>query len=112
MIRSGIGRAAALLAIAVVLPALFLSVSFLTAGTFHPAWGFGMEGIRRDTFPVFHDPKMLTVAAAEKTGAILPRDAVIGIAHGEEAKAYPVTVMGNHELGNDVIDGIPIAITW
>ena len=87
-------------------------VLVFSAGTLRPALGFGLEGIRRDTFPVFHDPKMLTVAAAEKTGAILPRDAVIGIAHGEEARAYPVTVMGNHELGNDTIDGIPIAITW
>ena len=102
MIRSGFGRAAALTALMVL----------LTAGTLRPAWGFGMEGIRRDTFPVFHDPKMLTVAEAEKAGAILPRDAVIGIAHGPEARAYPITVMGNHELGNDTIDGIPIAITW
>ncbi len=96
------GRGAVLLAL----------MALLTAGTFHPAWGFGMEGIRRDTFPVFNDPEMLTVAAAEQAGAILPRDAVIGIAHGREARAYPITVMGNHELGNDTIDGIPIAITW
>ena len=41
-----------------------------------------------------------------------PPDAVIGIAHGSEARAYPIMVMGNHELGNDTIDGIPIAITW
>lgn len=84
----------------------------LLAGTLGPAWGFGMEGIRRDTFPVFNDPVMLSVLAAGKAGVILPRDAVIGIAHGAEARAYPITVMGNHELGNDTIDGIPIVITW
>ena len=93
-------------------PALFAWMAFLIAGTLGQAWGFGLEGIRRDTFPVFNDPGMLTVAAAEKAGAILPRDAVIGIAHGSEARAYPIMVMGNHELGNDTIDGIPIAITW
>ena len=102
MIRWDFGRGAVLHAL----------VWFLLAGSFPPAWGFGMEGIRRDTFPVFNNPKMLTVAAAGEAGAILPRDAVIGIAHGPEARAYPITVMGNHELGNDTIDGIPIAITW
>ena len=95
------------------LPALLLVILLtLTAGPTRQVLGFGMEGIRRDTFPVFDHPKMLTVAEADKGGAILPRDAVIGIAHGSEARAYPVTVMGNHELGNDTIDGIPIAITW
>ena len=72
MNSTGLTRGAALLAI-------FL---FLLAGTFHPAWGFGLEGIKRDTFPVFNDPKMLTVAAADKAGVILPRDAVVGIVRG------------------------------
>lgn len=104
-------HSAAIRRASIILVLVALVVVF-SAGTLRQAWGFGMEGIRRDTFPVFTNPKMLTVAAADKAGAVFPRDAVIGIAHGGQARAYPVTVMGNHELGNDTIDGIPIAITW
>jgi len=43
---------------------------------------------------------------------VTDRDMVIGVARGKEAKAYPITIMGVHELGNDTIDGEPIAVTW
>lgn len=66
----------------------------------------------RDAFPVFDNPTMLTGAQAEARRLIFPRDAVIGVAYGGEAKAYPVRVMGIHELGNDTIGGKPIAISW
>ena len=61
---------------------------------------------------VFDNPAMLSAEEAEARGAIFPRDAVIGVSHGGEAKAYPITVMGYHELGNDTIGGVPIAISW
>jgi hypothetical protein len=55
---------------------------------------------------------MLPAAEAEAKGVVTDRDMVIGIARGHEAKAYPITIMGVHELGNDTIDGEPIAVTW
>lgn len=73
---------------------------------------FGYQAVGRDAFPVFDNPRMLSAKAAEDDGAIYPRDAVIGVAHNGEAKAYPITVMGLHELGNDTIGGVPIAISW
>lgn len=72
----------------------------------------GWQAVPRDAFPVFDNPQMVPAAEAEARGLILDRDAVIGVAHGREAKAYPITVMGVHELGNDTIDGIPIAVSW
>ncbi len=72
----------------------------------------GVQAVPRDAFPVFDDPPMLSAEAAEREGVIFDRDAVIGVAHGKEAKAYPITIMGVHELGNDSIDGIPIAVSW
>lgn len=74
------------------------------------AIGFGSIG--RDAFPVFDDPPMLSATEAEAAGAIHPRDAVIGVAHNGEAKAYPIRIMGVHELGNDTIGGLPIAVSW
>ncbi len=77
-----------------------------------PALAIEYTGITRDTFPVFNDPPMLSAGQAEQRRLVFPRTAVIGVTHGAAAKAYPIEVMGIHELGNDTIDGIPIAISW
>lgn len=73
---------------------------------------FGYQAVPRDAFPVFDDPAMMTAAEADARGFLHDRAAVIGVAHNGEAKAYPITVMGVHELGNDTIGGVPIAVTW
>lgn len=72
----------------------------------------GVQAVPRDAFPVFDNPKMLPAAEAEAKGVVTDRDMIIGVARGREAKAYPITIMGVHELGNDTIDGEPIAVTW
>lgn len=76
------------------------------------ASGFGVQVVPRDAFPVFDNPKMLSAAEADARGLIFDRDMVIGVARGGEAKAYPIAIMGIHELGNDTIDGVPIAVSW
>ena len=82
------------------------------AGAAGPALGIGFEGMGRDVFPVFNNPRLLTAAQAEAGGVVFPRDAVIGVALGGEAKAYPISIMGFIELGNDTLAGIPIAVSW
>ena len=72
----------------------------------------GRQVVPRDAFPVFDDPPMLSAAEAERRRVVQDRDAVIGVAHGGEAKAYPITIMGVHELGNDTLGGVPIAVSW
>ena len=88
---------------------LLLSAWLLPTGA---VLGGEFEGMGRDAFPVFNNPRMLTAQAAEKAGVIFPRDAVIGVRHNGEAKAYPISIMGIHELGNDTIGGMPIAVSW
>ena len=72
----------------------------------------GYQVVPRDAFPVFDNPAMLSAKEAEDKQVIFDRDAVLGIAINGEAKAYPITVMGVHELGNDTVGGIPIAVSW
>ena len=72
----------------------------------------GYQAVPRDGFPVFDNPEMLGAEEAERDGVIFPRDPIIGVHYGGEAKAYPITIMGVHELGNDTIGGIPIAVSW
>lgn len=69
-----------------------------------------VRGAPRDTFRVLENPDMAPAEQAE--GSIRPAEWVIGVAHGGEAKAYPVSVMGMHELVNDTIAGDPIAVCW
>ena len=63
----------------------------------------------RDRFPVLDNPKMTPAARVED---VRDDEPVIGIAIGKEAKAYPVSVMGRHELANDTCGGVPIAVSW
>ena len=72
----------------------------------------GFQAVPRDAFPVFDDPRMLSAREAEEKRFIFDRDVIIGVAHNGEAKAYPITIMGVHELGNDSIGGVPIAVSW
>ena len=72
----------------------------------------GYQAVGRDAFPVFDDPELLSAEEAEREEVVFARDAVIGVAHNGEAKAYPITIMGVHELGNDTIGGVPIAVSW
>jgi hypothetical protein len=49
----------------------------------------------------------------EKRGKLLvPDDRVIGVAFGDEARAYPLRLMRWHEVVNDVVGGEPIAVTY
>jgi hypothetical protein len=106
------------LLIVIILPMVVFAVVAIplpgseSAGGIATAWGFGMEGIRRDSFPVFNNPAMISAREAEAKGMVFPRDAVIGVALNGEAKAYPISIMGYHELGNDTLGGVPIAVSW
>ena len=65
--------------------------------------------VPRDAFPVLFDPKLLPVDKAE---GIRDEEPVIGVVVGDEAKAYPISIMGVHELVNDTCGGQPIAASW
>ena len=91
---------------------LLLAAMFIPVFAGCEASPLGYQAVSRDAFPVFNNPRMVSASEAERDGAIQSRDAVIGVTHGKEAKAYPITIMGVHELGNDTIDGIPIAVSW
>lgn len=93
----------------------FVTVCVLAASVASASMSYadiGYQAVPRDAFPVFDNPTMISAEEAEAQGIVYDRAAVIGVAHGGEAKAYPVAVMGVHELGNDTIAGIPIAVSW
>ncbi|KAA3611432.1 MAG: DUF3179 domain-containing protein [Planctomycetota bacterium] len=66
--------------------------------------------IARDGFPVLNFPEMRDAAKADRE--LREDEPVIGVFLGNEAKAYPISVMGSHELANDLCGKIPIAVSW
>lgn len=69
------------------------------------AQGAYQDQIRAIDKPLFDTP--------DQAGALLhPSDLVIGIEHRGEARAYPLRLLSLHEVVNDVVGGLPVAVTW
>lgn len=65
--------------------------------------------IFRDQIPSIDDPKFIPVS--EETD--LPdREPVMSLEIGGDARAYPLRIMMWHEIVNDTIGGVPVAVTY
>jgi hypothetical protein len=63
------------------------------------------DGIR----PVY-EPEFASPAGVE--GLLEEDELVLGISLGDEAKAYPISVLRFREMVNDEMAGIPTLVTW
>jgi hypothetical protein len=63
----------------------------------------------RDLFLPATDPRTVEGARA---GFLAPKDEVFGVVVKEHARAYPVFMIAYHHVVNDVIEGVPVAITY
>ncbi len=50
--------------------------------------------------------------ASERVKYAVPTDRVIGVEVNGELRAYPLRLMNVHEIVNDVLGGVPIAVTY
>lgn len=50
--------------------------------------------------------------AKERTKHVVGGDRVIGVVIDGEARAYPLPIMNAHEVCNDTLGGVPIAVTY
>ena len=64
----------------------------------------------KDAIRAILEPKFATPIAAETQMRI--SELVIGVSINGDARAYPIDVLSNHEIVNDVVGGEPIAVTW
>ena len=75
-------------------------------------------GVPRDGLPSLDFPRHLDAAGLDslneigRSPFILPRDLVIGVAAGGQARAYPLSILNWHEVVNDTIGGVPVLVTW
>lgn len=66
-------------------------------------------GPPKDGIPALTDPA--TVQAGQAT-YLKAADRVIGVAVGGESRAYPIRILNYHEVVNDRLGGVPIAVTY
>lgn len=66
-------------------------------------------GVAKDGIPAISRPTMLS---AEEARYLRPSDRVIGVMLSEEARAYPLKVLAQHEIVNDRIADVPVAVTY
>ncbi len=70
------------------------------------AWG-GVPALTG--IPSLDRPAMI---AAEAADYLLPEDLVFGIAINGDVRAYPLRILGWHEMMNDLVGGVPVALAY
>jgi hypothetical protein len=68
------------------------------------------QALERDAFPVLDNPA--TVMGRDVGAQIDANEMVIGIEVNGVARAYPIAVMGKHELANDELGDAAITVSW
>ena len=77
------------------------------------AAGMPREGVRPMVDPDFLTVQDILNSPDRKIRKLLVSgDRVIGVEVGDEARAYPLRMMNWHEVVNDTLDGVPIAVTY
>ena len=76
-----------------------------------------VAGMPRDTLLPLDNPSVVPAGRIEAINKqyrkyLLPGDRVIGVAIGGQARAYPLRVLNWHEVCNDSLAGVPIAVTY
>ena len=63
-----------------------------------------------DAIQAILDPPLVT--AEEADAWMEPDEQVLGLSIGGENRAYPIRMLSRHEIVNDVVGGVPVAVTW
>jgi hypothetical protein len=94
------------------------SYGFDLGTTLVPREAIVSSGLVVDALPALADPESIPfreLAAGQTSGRgryLVPSDKLVGVVLGGEARAYPLRVLVWHEVVNDVVGGVPIAVTY
>lgn len=66
-------------------------------------------GVPRDGIPPIDNPNF---AEVKHVADLMPHSPVIAIHINGDARAYPLEVLTRHEIANDVVGGVPVAVTF
>lgn len=68
-------------------------------------WG----GVLFDGIPSLDNPELIN---AQDADYLLDSDLVFGVNINDDVRAYPLRIMGWHEMFNDTIGGVPVALAY
>lgn len=69
-----------------------------------------VDVLSKDSIRAIDDPVFLS--ADEASSRLNGRDFVLGMSIANEQRAYPTAILSSHEIVNDVVGGVPVAVTW
>jgi hypothetical protein len=64
----------------------------------------------RDAIPAIDDPQF--ISAAEADDHYRDDELILGVEFNGDARAYSVPLLSSHEIVNDTVGGVKIAVTW
>jgi len=64
----------------------------------------------KDAIPAILEPSFLN--ASQALSQMAPDELVLGVSLNGNNRAYPVNMLSRHEIVNDVVGGVPLAVTW
>ena len=68
-------------------------------------WG----GVRKDGIPSLDNPRLMN---ASEASYMRKGDLIFGVSINGDTRAYPLRIMGWHEMFNEVIGGVPVALAY
>ena len=71
-----------------------------------------ITNLPKDAIPAILDPQFVGAAEADAVGINQDFEQVIGLSINGDSRAYPINVLSAHEIVNDVVGGVPVAVTW
>ena len=69
-----------------------------------------LDVVPKDGIPSIDNPAFL--GASEASTQMGTQDLVIGVSLNGEHKAYSTAFLSSHEIVNDTVGGVPVAVTW
>jgi hypothetical protein len=67
-------------------------------------------GVPKDGIPAINEPKFISTAEADQW--LKPNEPVIWVSVDGENRAYPLQILTWHEIVNDTMGGLPLAVTF
>ena len=64
----------------------------------------------KDGIPAILNPKL--IAADQAKAQMKPDERVLGVSIDGDHRAYPLNLLSRHEIVNDTVGGVPVAVTW
>ncbi len=66
----------------------------------------------KDAIPAILESSVRLLSGEEADGQMQPTDRVIGLSINGDHRAYSTAQLSSHEIVNDTVGGIPVAVTW